>query len=272
MKCLKCGESNAQNAKFCASCGAELIKKEKNETKVKEETKDNINKKVVEKNNKKVDIMANIKDCLNYLKKLVIKPKENYKEHKNKLNNLVTASVLTGLVSLAMVIINLIKNMIAISKVTNYSWEGTTTSWEFSRISELNFLELIFKNFLIYALVILAIAVVYYIASLIIKNELNINESIIISCSSIVPIVIGTMVLAPILGLIWGHLSVIVSVASSIYGITILYELINDEIKLKDDKKIYFNVICFAILIIAVYFIGINMVSNALTDLGSLLG
>lgn len=67
------------------------------------------------------------------------------------------------------------------------------------------------------------------------------------------------MVLSPILGAIWEPLSIIFSILGLVYSVIVLYELINSNLDLDSDMKIYFNLLCFGILLVAGYFAYINL-------------
>ena len=159
-----------------------------------------------------------------------------------------------------MLVSNVVQTVLSTVRVTEYSWtDGYVTTWKWEKLGEINWLETIGKNFLIYAGIILIIAVLFYIVSLIFKKNLNFIKILSISASAVIPAVLGVMVLSPILGAIWEPLSIIFSILGLVYSVIVLYELINSNLDLDSDMKIYFNLLCFGILLVAGYFAYINL-------------
>lgn len=202
-----------------------------------------------------------------YLIAILLKPIKCFKEEENKLNNPKTSFILVLIITGVMTVSNFLHTVITTVRVANYSWsEGYTYSWDFSRMKNINYLEVIGKNFLIYAGIILSIAVVFYLGSLVIKKNLNFIRTLSISATSVIPAVIGSMILSPILGLIWSPLSMVFIIIGLVYSFVILYELINSDLQLEGDIKIYFNAICFGILIVAGYYVYINLLVSSISS------
>lgn len=204
-------------------------------------------------------------DGLKNLKDYLLKPLDSVKEKSTE--DLKQVGITGGILVILMMLVNLIMTMIGSLKSTSIDfWTGkTTTTFSFSNLGDLNYLSLIFKNLFIYALVILAIAGIFYIGSLIIKKEIKFTKLLSITYIATVPFFIGTTVLATILNLIYDQLAIIVSVISSIYAICVFAYLVNDEVKLNGITRIYYNAACFSIIIIAVYFILIKIIESALS-------
>lgn len=207
---------------------------------------------------------------LNYLMYIIavlIKPFKSFKDEETKLNNTKQSFILALIISGAMTIINLIKTIFSTVRVVSYSWtKGYTYSWEWDNLKNIKWLEVIGKNFLIYAGIILAIALVFYLGSLIVKKELNFVKSLSIASTAIIPVVIGAMIISPLVGKIWNPLSVVFTVVSGTYSLIILYELMNDKLKLDEDIKIYFNVVCLGILAVAGYYVYMKLLMSSVTD------
>ena len=207
---------------------------------------------------------------LNYLMYIIavlIKPFKSFKDEETKLNNTKQSFILALIISGAMTIINLIKTIFSTVRVVSYSWtKGYTYSWEWDNLKNIKWLEVIGKNFLIYAGIILAVALVFYLGSLIVKKELNFVKSLSIASTAIIPVVIGAMIISPLVGKIWNPLSVVFTVVSGTYSLIILYELMNDKLKLDEDIKIYFNVVCLGILAVAGYYVYMKLLMSSVTD------
>jgi hypothetical protein len=144
--------------------------------------------------------------------------------------------------------------------------KGYTTTWNWSNLKELNYLNLIGKNFLMYAGAIVAIALTFFLASLIIKKEINFIKSLSIAATSVIPAVVGAMILSPILSLMYAPLGIIISVVGLVYSIIILYELVNTELKLEGEQKVYFNLICFGILGCMGYYAYVNLIAESVSS------
>lgn len=199
-----------------------------------------------------------------YIIGVLLKPFKSFNEEENKLNNTKNSVILTLIVTILMTLASLIQTIIYTVRVSSFSFStGTTKSWDFSRLKDINYVQVIGKNFLIYACVILAITIVFYIGSLVIKKQLNFIKTLGISATSIIPIVVS-MIISPILGAIWTPLGVLFTIAGAIYSILILFELMNKELQLEGDVKIYFNLVCFSILTIALYYTYMKLLMGAI--------
>lgn len=277
MVCQKCGTPNNDGSKFCIKCGNSLEVGVSNMTNT-----INYNNQI----NNGVGVMPNnnfqpnnnledeqIKQPINgslsyivYILGILLKPIRNFKNEENKLSNSKIAFTLLLIVTSIMTLSTIIKTIISTVRVSSYNFfKGLTYSWEWKYLKDIEWLELIVKNFLIYAGIILAIAIVFYIASLIIKKNLSFIKTLSIAVSSVIPAVLGVMVLSPILGMIWSPLSMIVSSFALIYSFVILYELINGELNLDKDSKVYFNMICFGILLGIGYYIYMKLFMSSIS-------
>lgn len=247
MKCEKCGTPFKNGEKFCSKCGGVLEVKE--ESKIKENFG---------------DVFISV---FKFILQVLIKPIDAIKENKDNMSNPIFASILSVFVSLVMVISNFIVNIFDVIVVKEYTFgKGFETSWQLSRIGNLNFLELIFKNFFIYALIIIVIAGVFYLSSLVIKKEINFFKSLTISASSIIPFVLTTFILTPILTIIWSRF-VVVSLLGIVYSIALLLGLYNEELKLQGNLKTYYYSVNVGILTIILYISLVSLFETALMAL-----
>ena len=215
---------------------------------------------------------------LNYLKYvlgLLLKPFETYKSEEGKLSNVKNSLILSGIVAGAMMLINLLTAMISsvFVKTMDYSTFKYKTEFNIEGLKNLDYLELIGKNLLIYICIIAAIAVVYYLASLVAKKSINFMKTLSISASSIIPYVIMGMVVSPILGKIWAPLSIVATIVGAVYSVILFVLLISDNIHFeKKDLCAYFHLACMTILGTAGYYAYMKLFTSGLTDqLGSYL-
>ena len=261
MNCSNCGTYNNSQSKFCIKCGSALdttnINSQTNVVNQNNDVQQNNYHETI--NNVQAVSSVNVNTApLNYFMYLIailLKPFQCYKEEEGKLNNGKTAFILTLIITVVMTVLNMIQTIISTVRVASYSFSsGYTHSWQWDNLKNIKWLEVIGKNFIIYACIILAITIVFYLGSLVVKKELSFIKSLSISATSVIPAVCGSMILAPILGMIWEPLGVVFTFIGFVYSLIILYEFMNNELNLEKNKKIYFNLACFGILVIASYY------------------
>lgn len=259
MICKECNSENKENAKFCANCGKDLKEKEVSKTSVKKEEKVDTSK--------QNDFVKLLKEKFVELKDNLIKPLDSMK---NKSVDDIKSVAITGvIISLVMMLVHLISSMISSCHVMKYDWlKGQTYSWSLDGLKNVNYFDATIKSFVIYALVMLVIAAVFYVGSLIIKKSLKFSRVLSIVFVSIIPVVLGCMIVSPILGLIYIHLGTIAFVLSFIYSISIFTTLLNEEIKLDGTLKLYYNTVCYSVLILVAYFIAVNSITTFISSLG----
>jgi len=247
MNCEKCGTPFKNGEKFCSKCG------EKIKVSVDVKPKGNFG-----------DILINV---FKFILNVLIKPMDAISEYKGSLSNPIFALILSGVVSLVMVLSNIILKIFDVVRVSHYTFGvGYETSWQFSRITDLNFLELVFRNFFIYAFIIIVIGGVFYLSSLVIKRELDFFKSLTITASSMIPFVLSVCILTPILTIIWSHF-VIVSLIGIVYSVSILLGIYNEELKLKGNLKVYYYSINVSILLVILYIIIVAFFNNSVLGL-----
>ena len=76
------------------------------------------------------------------------------------------------------------------------------------------------------------------------------------------------MVLSPLLSNLSIHIGVVISIVSIVYLLVIFSEFINSELNLQDDKKIYFNLICYSLILLIAYFIMIKYIGSLFSGFG----
>lgn len=259
MICPKCQTDNSDNSKFCVKCGNDLKANNEVNNEVKEEIK------TEEKTEVKVET-SNVK-ILEYfyiMLAVILKPFTAFQEELKKFESFKNSAIVSGIIAVIATIITLIKTIFNAIKVKNY-WTGET-SWVWSNLKEVNYFKVIGTNLLIYLGIIIAIAGLYYIASLIVKKQPNFSKMVGISAISIVPTIVASLIISPIVSLIYSPLGMCVTLIGSIYSILIMYEVMNNEIGLEGNVKIYFNLICISILGIAAYYLLMNVLLNSVSS------
>jgi len=298
MNCNNCGTTNIPESKFCVKCGSPLTTNGMNngQTLTSEQQ---VSTQTMQMDQSFVQVSQSVEQTqsvqpavattysstntvgnmsLNYLMYIIailLRPFKCYKEEEAKLANTKTALILSTIVAGSMMIIDLFKAMISAVFVKSFDLSTLSykTSFEISGLKNLDYLQLIGKNLLIYAGILVAIALVYYLVSLVFKKQVNFIKLLSITSTSFIPYVLVGMVIAPILSKVWADLYLILIIISVVYSLLIFINLINDEIMFEDgDMKIYFNGICIAILLIAGYYLMINLITSSISsDLGSML-
>ena len=272
MNCSKCGNINNENAKFCVKCGNILgVAVTPNNPPI---VNNNITNQPQNFNNPQIvatpqnNVSQASKPLLNFVKYIInsiIKPVKTFKDEEDKLADLKNSFILSGIVAFAMMFINLITTILNIIVVEEYNYELTKmqTAIKFELLENLDFVSLILKNLIINFVIILAIAGVYYLASLVAKKTTNFSKLLAVTATSFLPNIVLCSVLAPILGKIWAELYIIVFVIGLIYSFIMFIGLINENTKFENgDINIYFHVASISILAIIGYFIIMNSMSS----------
>lgn len=296
--CTNCGAVNNSASNFCIKCGAPLTNGSEVNNVVQMPTMENstvnniepaapgnpvvggtpveqvnnmaqpIQNQVPQYNNVQT-ISSSPLNYLMFIVAMLLKPFQCFKEEESKLTDTKTALILSGIVAGGMMLINLLKEMISVvfAKTMDLTTLSYKTTVDFSRLENLDYVDLIFKNLLIYAGVILAVTVVYFLASLIMKKQINFIKMLAITSSSIIPFVVLGMVAAPILGALYSPLSIILTIVGAIYSLIILIALVKDQITFeKKDMEIYFHAACISILGVAAYYFIVNLVIKSITS------
>jgi len=205
---------------------------------------------------------------------IILKPFTAFKEELNKFNTFKNSTMISLIVSGIATVINLLTSMWNAIHSKSFDWTsgGYSTSWNWDKLGDLNYIQIIGKNFLIYAGAILVVAGIYYLASLIAKKQTKFPRLLGISALSVTPLLISYLVLSPLLTLIYAPLGIFITIAGAVYTIVLIYEGMNSELQLEGNIKYYINLICLTILGVALYYVYINLMVSSITDgLGDLM-
>ena len=285
MTCLKCGASNIDGSSFCIKCGANLKELSVDNAPLQNDQQINMvqepqminqpqmyNQQMVQSTMNNLNSNGVTLNYLMYIIMILVKPFKNFKDEESKLNNTKTSFILTLILTGFMTIINMLKTIYATVRVRNYIWsEGYNYVWKWDNLKNIKWIELIGKNFLIYFCAILVITIVFYMGSLIVKKQLSFVKSLSIATTSLVPAVLSVMVISPLLGKIWAPLNIVFTIFGGVYSLIILYELVNDELKLDGDIKIYFNLVCLGLLVVVGYYAYMKLFMSSVDGLNDLL-
>ncbi len=245
MNCPNCKTENTEGSNTCSNCGASLKTNELNTN-----IQNNIN-----------NLSHLAINYFKYLTSFIIKPYNTYKENEEKLGDVKESLIISGIIVVLMMIINLISSMVT-TVITRSLFENKLNI-DFSNLGNLNYIELIFKNLIKYAIFIGALALIYYIVGMLFKKRGNYFKTLSIVSSSLLPIII--VLISPIISLIWVELGIICQIIGLIYIIITLINLTNEEYKFENKNiGIYFESICLSITCIILYFITINIITKSL--------
>lgn len=286
MICPKCSTQNIDGSKFCIRCGSVLSDSQINQTFNTQNTQSNIsqstqvsysdqiNNSYLEQTNNKSITKISIRECFYIILAVILKPFTAFKQELNKFNDFKSSAILSLAVSIIATLISLVKTMISSVRVTSY-W-SSEVEWVWENLKEINYIKVIGTNFFIYLGIIALIAGIYYIGSLIIKKQTNFARLLGISAMAVSPMLICSLILSPLLSLVWVELAMPITLIGAVYTLVILYEGINSEILLDGNAKYYFNLVCFSILGIVMYYLCIELfmssISGGFEDIMDLFG
>ena len=301
MICEKCGVTNNPEAKFCIGCGKPLntqnpseismynLGSMPNSIKQNSEMQVSPNMQTMQEqtttismeNTSSINNIGNnvgigsitIKTCFLMLISILLKPYTALKEESKKFTNFKNSFILALFITIFGVLINLIQTIWSVIRVRSYDY-GThkyITKFVFENLKEIKFIKVIGQNFLIYLGIIFVIACVFYIAGLIIKKQLNFSKLLGIATTAIVPILLSILLLSPIFGMISNYLATGITIFGGIYTFLLIYEGVNEELKLQGNQKYYFNLICLFILGFATYYLYMKFFLDVGSDLSDLL-
>lgn len=259
MKCEKCGHESPKGSKFCVGCGGEL------NTQVSSNSSVNVAGATTNSATLKSGASFNF---LMFIVAAFLKPSQSFDEEKSKLDDVKNCMIFSGIIAVLMMLVNLVTSMIAAVITKSYSlFEGSyKTEFVWENLKELPYLSLIFKNLLIYAIVILALAGIFFVGALIAKKTITYIRALAITAISMIPFIGIGMLLSTILGLIWQPLSVILVLVGFIYSIAIFVGLLSKELSFDNkDYMIYYFVGCFSTVLIITYFIVTKWLSSILS-------
>ena len=210
------------------------------------------------------DNKVSFKDYFSVIKAIILKPFTGLKDEINKISNILSAGILALIIAAIATILTLIKTIITTVRVTSI-WNNET-SWVWDNISNINFVKALG--------LIAAVAFVYYIGSLILKKQADFPKLLGIAVTTTLPVIICYTLISPILGMIWGLLGLLATVIGLVYTLILTYELMSEELSLKENSKFYLNLICLTIISAIIYYVIIYLliasVANGLNGIFNL--
>lgn len=266
--CPNCGITNLANAKFCIKCGANLevnnnMNSELQNNNFDNGTYNNMNNtnNVNSYNNNQVS--SGKLDYVKYLLGSLLKPYDTYKNNESTLGDIKNASILTLIVVGIMTAINLLSTMI--SAVRHKSFFSGEVTWNWDNLGDVEYFKVIGLDLLVYAGIIAAIAGVYYLGSLVIKKNAKFSNLIGAATTSVVPFATCSLLLSPILSMIYSPLGIATTVVGFVYTLVTLIELVNDIVVIDNkNTRIYYHLVCLSTVIIVGGFIAYKVLANSI--------
>lgn len=282
MKCPNCGKDVKEGAKFCVGCGTALEPKkekkaDKKETNQKvEEVKEKVSAKMneVKESAKKAadsNFMQIVLSSLMFLVNILLKPIKTLKEKLEFYSKPENSFILAGVVAIVTMVVRVVVSFIMalIQKQCTTSIFGKSNCLSIGeKLKNIDWMGITLKHLLIILISMFVVAGIYYVASLIAKKSVNFMRLLTITAVSFVPACAAIYLLTPIFGWLNVHLGVIVTIVGFVYSLVIFFNAIKDEFKFRNaDQSVYFNLICVSVILIIVYFVGVNIATDTLNSL-----
>lgn len=293
--CQNCGVSNMPNTKFCVGCGNPIQNSTLNAGVENNQINTQMNPQTIEPQmntiNQQIGNQINTQPVYNsnsiaqvkkgnfnyfkYIINAILKPFDSFKKEETNLSSFKNSGILVTIIVVALIILNLISTMITSVRVTSF-WSDEV-EWVWENLKNIEYFKVIGQNLLMYAGIIFAISGVYYLASLVIKRDAKFVKLLSATITAYIPLAVATSILSPLLSLISSYVGIVVTIVGFVYFITILLELLNDQIVIENkNTRIYFHLVCLSILLVGGSFVVYKLVLGSLTSglgsLGSLMG
>ena len=283
MNCPNCQTYNDVNSSFCLNCGQNL-QQAANQSVVtpmqQQVGANNIpfqNQQVGMNNvpfqNQTVNNSSNVEKMsivafFTIMLSFLLKPYTTLKEKISSFSGFKNSAIMTLIVSGSLSVINLIVTMInaVIEKKYNLYNGSYETSIVFENLKNIEYIPVLLGTIIGFIIISAAVAVVYYIGSLIIKKQANFPKLLCVASMSYIPMYISILVLIPLVSLISYKILPVVILLGTIYSFILMYEGMNYELNIEDNMKVYFNAICLSILLIILYYIGMEVLTEVITE------
>lgn len=202
-------------------------------------------------------------DYVKYLLGSFLKPFDTYKNNENALGDIKNSSILAAIVVGIMTVISLLSTML--SAVRSKSYFSGKVTWNWDNLGNVEYFKTIGLDLLIYAGVIAAIAGVYYLASLVIKKNTKFSNLIGAATTAVVPFAACSLLLSPILSMIYSPLGIATTVVGFVYALVTLIELVNENVNIDNkNTRIYYHLVCLSIVIIVGGFVAYKVLVNSI--------
>ena len=214
---------------------------------------------------KDFDLVSSIMGCFMFILASLMKPVTAIKNKINDYSDVKTTGILVVVIAFCRMIINLLGTMIStifVKERVSFLSSDTKLKVSFEGLKNLDYFNLIVKQFIGFIIVVAAIAGIYYVVAVVMKKTVNYFKLAAIVTVSFVPMFIVSFI-SIIVAYIYAPLAAFLVFASLIYSLLTLVHCIDEEVKFDDKSfRVYFQTICLTIVFIVVYYILSKSISS----------
>ena len=200
----------------------------------------------------------------------VLKPMTTFKENLSKFADFKNAAIIGLIVAGAATILSTITTVVGIVRteecVENCSAYSSLfssskekkekkmeTKWKWDNLNEFDWFKTVGQTFLMNMFILVALSGAYFGTAKLFKSEkANFGRMLTVVSVGMIPTIIVSFI-APMIGAINVTFAGILNIAAVVYSLSIILVALNEESGLEGDKKVYLNIISFAIVAIAFY-------------------
>lgn len=277
MLCPNCNTENDDSANFCTNCRtplkdamttptstlAEPVKEESVEQPVTPAVEDPVELVVepVKPATAPATPTTAASDNVNFFAFIIaglLKPMTALKENLPKFSDIKNSIIFTVIITVISTILSLITAIYTTVREQSctgglFSEKKCELKFDFENLEDFKWFEVVGQNLLTTIAFIAVIAGIFFALSRAFKkNQTNYFKMLAVVSLAAVPMILATFV-GGFIGYINGLIGIVVILLGTMYGFYIFHEGINDEVQLEGDKKIYYNIICVALLLVAFY-------------------
>lgn len=155
------------------------------------------------------------------------------------------------LILIAFMVSNVING--CFNKIYDINTGTYNTSLDFTRLSTVNYLNLLVIGFLLSFGIIMLVTLVYYIASFITNRGLTFGRYLTIITLCLLPFLICTCLVAPIVSIPSYYLGIVLTLFGIVYSFIIIITILNDVLTFKNtNQKIMYHAILLSIIFVIV--------------------
>ncbi len=281
MNCPKCGKQLNEGVKFCNGCGTAIAAPEQNVQPV-QNAQQPVQQPIQAKKAGSNTGSNIIVTCLLFMLGMLLKPAKAFKAKIKELEEPKNGFIFIGLVSAVSMVVRVVFTFLFAlidRPCVTFLGKKTCTTIDES-LKAINWVDITIKHLITVIVIGLAVAGIYYLASLVAKKTTKFMRLAVISTAALIPFMVTAFILTPIFSWLFGlmklsgEIVMFIDVIGLVYSLTIFYTLMKEEVNFDDkDISIYFYSLITVIIVIIAYFVLKNMLVNQVSDaLGSSLG
>ena len=190
--------------------------------------------------------------------KMIKKPSDLIEEVAPKYEHFMSSVMFTAFLTVVTIVLTLITRLVVGGFIKTYdNARGSYTStFDFSNISNQNFLHYILIALIVSGLAIITVSIISYASSFLNSRGMTFGKIIMITNVSFIPIIIGINVLSPLLSIISESVGFAALIINIIYTIILFVTGMNYYLQTdKLNDKIFYNILNFSIIVIVIVII-----------------